>query len=586
MKAECFLNGVSRPNSYTFPNITGMWLLNAHSKKLEHFVDETAQAYAILSHTWEDGEVSFQDISNGKVEHKKGYAKIHYACNQAVKDGLHYAWVDTCCIDKTSSAELSEAINSMYRWYYNAVYCYAFLSDAPEVNEDFINDKADFNDDALFYSVTLGPCRWFTRGWTLQELLAPSQIKFYGDNWTYIGNKSQLYRGIVNITGINEDVLISRDSISSYSVAERMGWAAGRQTSRVEDRAYSLLGLFDANMPLIYGEGTQAFRRLQEEIIKEKTDHTIFVWNRFFNQNQPSLLASSPDSFARNNGAIEWRGNAIGYAYSLNNRGLEISLPLFKRSRQRYCGILQCRYRNNFRGPVALSLRPFHGSNENSEPTTFYVNNDPLGRMEIIAQEEAMKAPIRTITILKRFREPFEERRKRTSQLNPKIWLRIQNNTDSLLNVVKWLPEKNWISPDVFDTGQGDSRVCVIWTLKVGSINYKFAVAIETLQASPTSAYPDPSKAVCRLASSFLISQIAEQYGFDTENIIAPIDEVLKRGEDGKMRYNWFDIRAEHTLTERMGEYVHMVSVTIDDANWSSDSNSKRPKMQAVSTSN
>lgn len=252
-----------------------MWLLNTSTIELESFEGKKPK-YAILSHRWEEQESSFDDVQNKRGREKKGYNKILNCCSQALKDGFKYTWIDTCCIDKRSSAELSEAINSMFRWYKDAEVCYAYLSDVAS------------GDD-------LERSQWFTRGWTLQELLAPHHLIFYNRRWVSIGSKMELTKVINRVTGISTAALEDLDKDSSC-IAARMNWAAGRQTTREEDRAYSLLGLFGVNMPLLYGEGDKAFLRLQEEITKYSKDPSIFAWSRdphiLFN-----LFAKSPDSF-------------------------------------------------------------------------------------------------------------------------------------------------------------------------------------------------------------------------------------------------------------------------------------------------
>ena len=259
-----------------------MKLLNANSRKLESFAGHRVPPFAILSHTWNQDEVTLQDLTvDPNVESKKGYAKIRYTCDQAIRDGLDYCWVDTCCIDKTSSAELSEAINSMFSWYQNAHVCYAYLSDVTggwrwlKSTED-VPTKAIDEDEGLPYLAT---SRWFTRGWTLQELIAPKRVMFFDRNWKLIGSRANIAEGLHRITRIDAEVLANPERLWNMSVAKRMSWAAHRETTRKEDEAYCLLGLFDINMPLLYGEGGKAFLRLQETIIRESTDHTIFAWD-------------------------------------------------------------------------------------------------------------------------------------------------------------------------------------------------------------------------------------------------------------------------------------------------------------------
>ncbi|KUJ11110.1 HET-domain-containing protein, partial [Mollisia scopiformis] len=244
-----------------------MRLLNAKTLLLKDFVgDEAVPRYAILSHTWGTDELSLQEWNEETSKKAKtGYTKIKYCCDQALSDGIEWAWIDTCCIDKSSSAELSEAINSMFRWYQNAVRCYAYLFDVP----GHVNPALDPSE--------LARSRWFKRGWTLQELLAPKNLIFFSSTWRRIGTKEELYGPLATITGIEPEILQGED-LQAVSVATRMSWAAKRETTRTEDMAYCLLGIFDINMPLLYGEGKRAFFRLQEEILKANSDQSIFAW--------------------------------------------------------------------------------------------------------------------------------------------------------------------------------------------------------------------------------------------------------------------------------------------------------------------
>ncbi|GMF72604.1 unnamed protein product [Aspergillus oryzae] len=241
------------------------------------FTDDRIPPYAILSHTWEGEEVTFQDMHADQLHtrQKKGYSKIQRCCHLAKTEGFEYVWIDSCCIDKTSSAELSEAINSMYRWYQDAEVCYAYLADVP---------SKEFKES-----------RWFTRGWTLQELIAPRKITFLDENWKELGNKADLQQAICECTRIPIGVLSGDEDIESFSIAQRMSWAAERVTTRVEDRAYSLLGIFGVNIPLIYGERETAFIRLQEEIMRISDDHSLFAWTSA--DNRGGLLATSPAAF-------------------------------------------------------------------------------------------------------------------------------------------------------------------------------------------------------------------------------------------------------------------------------------------------
>jgi hypothetical protein len=211
--------------------------------------------YAILSHTWgtDEEEVSFKDLMDGRGESKPGYRKIRFCGRQAAKDGLGFFWVDTCCIDKSSSAELTEAVNSMFRWYQKSARCYVYLSDV---------------DYPTLWKIQFRRSRWFTRGWTLQELIAPPLVEFFSGSKQRIGDRQSIVPILQEITGISFEAL-QGTPLSNFSVDERLSWAANRQTKREEDAAYCLLGIFDIHMPAIYGEGKKnALERLQRKIRK------------------------------------------------------------------------------------------------------------------------------------------------------------------------------------------------------------------------------------------------------------------------------------------------------------------------------
>ncbi|GKZ85257.1 hypothetical protein AnigIFM56816_011023 [Aspergillus niger] len=203
--------------------------------------------------------------------------------------GYEYVWTDACCIDKTSSAELSEAINSMYHWYQEAEICYAYLADTRSEGE-------------------IAKSRWFTRGWTLQGLIAPSRVVFLNGEWKMLGDKTDLRDKIPEYTGIPASILSGEEDLETSSVAQRMSSTAKRQTSRVEDRAYSLMGIFSVNMPLIYGEGENAFIRLQEEIMRISDDQSLFAWGS--SDDRGGLLATSPGAFSHSHNVV--RSNPFG----------------------------------------------------------------------------------------------------------------------------------------------------------------------------------------------------------------------------------------------------------------------------------
>ncbi|KAK4135935.1 hypothetical protein BT67DRAFT_433312 [Trichocladium antarcticum] len=279
------------------------------------------------------------------LERKTGYSKIAYACRQAERDGYHYVWVDTCCIDKRSSAEMSEAINSMFSWYQQAAVCYAYLED---VHFD------DYTEGYRTWQDQFGHSRWFARGWTLQELLAPRKVVFYAKGWRLLGTKSSLVKTIAKAARIDELTLLEPNLIRSASIAQRMSWAANRTTTRREDVAYSLLGILGVNMPILYGEGENAFLRLQEEIIKRSDDQSLFAWgilNHHRNTPLPHdadtdtdtdfdyesltgstpILAASPLAFAGMEHVVAASPSTSAQPaadYTMTNKGLHITLPL------------------------------------------------------------------------------------------------------------------------------------------------------------------------------------------------------------------------------------------------------------------
>ncbi|KAM0465253.1 hypothetical protein ACHAPV_002252 [Trichoderma viride] len=292
-------------------------LLNTDTLAIEQFGFGPIPKYAILSHRWGAYELTFQDVNN-LIWTKKGFEndlpkveafkKIRDCCARARSDSFKYAWIDSCCIDKTSSAELSEAINSMYLWYYQSTKCYAYLSDVQSIS-------------------TFKKSEWFMRGWTLQELLAPSEVYFVNKDWKDLGTKTSLRQAISDQTQIPVDILAGA-SLETASVAQRMSWASNRRTTRIEDRAYCLMGIFGINMPLLYGEGERAFIRLQEEIMKISNDHSIFAWKS--PDIRGGLLATSPAAFINSSNIIEYDpfGNLSG---PLTNNGEDRPLAIYLR---------------------------------------------------------------------------------------------------------------------------------------------------------------------------------------------------------------------------------------------------------------
>lgn len=250
---------------------------------LTEFFGENTPRYAILSHTWgaDHEEITYKDMMEDTYSNKLGFRKIQFCAKQASKDDLSFFWVDTCCIDKSSSAELSEAINSMFAWYRDSAKCYVYL---PDVSAGSSHQT---------WSIAFQQSRWFTRGWTLQELIAPASVEFFSVEGQRLGDKGSMVQELHKITGIRVDALLRSPPMHDFSVEERMSWLGKRNTKREEDLAYSLLGIFDVYMPLIYGEGRKkAFARLKREISAQTIDDRTVLRT----QEPFSTVPFSPDA--------------------------------------------------------------------------------------------------------------------------------------------------------------------------------------------------------------------------------------------------------------------------------------------------
>lgn len=298
-----------------------MRLINTSTLQLEEFFDDEIPKYAILSHTWTKEEVTLQEWekSEPSTKLKAGYCKVRDACAISKRGNHDWLWADTVCIDKKSSADLSEAINSMYAWYCGSEECLAYLVD---VDSTILADEGKLAD--------FTKSRWFTRGWTVQELVAPNHLTFYDQRWRRIGSKTDYEEAIEAKTGIEIDhIALQKVDQRDIPVARRMSWFARRKTSRVEDVAYCMMGIFDINMPLIYGEGKKAFLRLQHEIIRKENDQTILTWVKDPSLLEGGVLASSPAAFAEfGDLAMPSIYNASGVPHLITNFGLSIRLPL------------------------------------------------------------------------------------------------------------------------------------------------------------------------------------------------------------------------------------------------------------------
>lgn len=441
-----------------------MRLLNVDSPELEleEFFGNNIPPYAILSHTWERGEVLFQDLKRHHYKHKLGYEKIRFTCEQARKDGLNWCWVDTCCIDKSSSAELSEAINSMFNWYKRAKVCYAYLSDVnlnetniisgetlPRINQDVAGvEMADLQHDySCAFTLEVEPkgpvleavkdSRWLGRGWTLQELIAPRVLQFYDLNWHCLGDRdNELLDVVYERTGLSLAILGKPENLQDVPIAQRMSWMADRQTTRKEDEAYCMLGIFGVNMPLLYGEEGMAFARLQEELIRRFRDHSLLI----FTDQTPEgsrkqlVLATSPRDFLRCNDvqASDLFQNLFPLqSFNVTNDGLHISLPLIRSERSGLSVDLALLGYAHKGLPIGLILvrEPPHSDNNErcvlnarlNLPEDGVRNRPQLGTGTIYIKEEvAVTAERETILI----REKVSFDTIRHNDFSPDIWLR------------------------------------------------------------------------------------------------------------------------------------------------------------------
>ncbi|KAF2773724.1 hypothetical protein EJ03DRAFT_305300 [Teratosphaeria nubilosa] len=295
-----------------------MRLLDVQSFEMRSFHDDAElPQYAILSHTWrEDGEPEFSNVLElskwSWSRTKTLYRKVSAAAHLARKDGLQWIWIDTCCIDRGNLVKVQEAVNASFRWYQEAEICYVYLEDL---------------DTHAQWMESFSNCTWFSRGWTLSELLAPRKTRSYNNVWRHVGTKAMLARVIARITGIDAAIIRQRRALSSVSAAARLSWAAKRKTRRVEDQAHCLLGIFGISMPILYGEGPRAFHRLQEELINTSGDLSIFAWSS--SRTGDCLLARSPDSFAECGDVIL---SGTGAACDIRNSRLKATLPIIQQN--------------------------------------------------------------------------------------------------------------------------------------------------------------------------------------------------------------------------------------------------------------
>jgi len=350
-----------------------MRLLNVDTLKVEEFLGNPP-GYATLSHQWGavSEEIHLQSLGSSaqKIQdnikqgvrsgHIDGISKIAGCCIQAKKPdiNLKYIWVDTCCIDKTSSTELTEAINSMFNLYAESTICFAHLADVSSTPSD------------REFHAEVQRSRWFARGWTLQELLAPRKLKFFNRHWVAIGDKDSLVNDIQLATNISREHL---ENFQAASVATKMSWASERQTTRVEDRAYSLLGIFGVSMYLQYGERDKAFHRLQRAIIESSQDESIFAWTSV--QESSGMLASKPDCFQNSRDIIsDYKKNKPRPSHQIMHNTLEFHVPVL----------------NNFfnNDPIAKSVQASFKKNLHITLNCWKRTSDGMRAIEVILRKE------------------------------------------------------------------------------------------------------------------------------------------------------------------------------------------------------
>jgi hypothetical protein len=549
-----------------------MRLLDTKTLELKTFLDErNVPKYAILSHTWGEEEVTFEDLKvqqlpkaasgirnvfKGRREEqiekpKAGFLKLQEACKLAVKRGFSWIWVDTCCIDKSSSAELSEAINSMFRYYEDAQECYAYLED--------VDSMLQFEE-----------CRWFTRGWTLQELVAPLNLRFYLSDWTFLGDKQFLVADITRITGINESVLSHGPArLRLFSIANRMSWAARRKTTRAEDTAYCLMGLFDVNMPLLYGEGAKkAFSRLQRAIMADSSDHSIFAWTcPSANGPYVGFMAQSPNEFRHAADVVSLR--KVIDSYTTTNQGLEIKLPLLPvkdvvgsapkalvLEGKLVYGILDCHIETKFDGPLALVLylkRPYDPGDLD--------NLEIIGRGThhvTVPEADAKLAVVRTVHIPKEPLESMEiDTRVHFSNIPAKCIITCTLVDDQIKTGTRYVRGIPALKDFVLHDTDIYARFIVITFFFDGARQTNFAILI---RAMPTSGcgvrlyeFPEPTLKALRFAD---FEKWLKRITPDKESLDITAISTLHTSTD-------IFIQASLSKEQRLGKDVHVLNLTV-----------------------
>jgi hypothetical protein len=422
-----------------------MRLIDVDTIELRWFNDDATPEYAILSHTWGAEEISYQElvwinrikaftvetpsssiaslnsqdeqsplilaametmlrgnwspgaslnsVTGDDLLNKQGYSKILNSAREAKTLGFQYIWADSVCINKESSAELQEAINSMYRWYKDAEVCLVYLEDVcpPKYGNGQSQTGSEIAKHALETS------RWRTRGWTLQELVAPAVCRFYFRDWTLMGEKEEYLQELSEATGVPIFALEERRLVSEVSVAERMSWAAYRQTTRVEDLAYCLLGLFDIQMPLLYGEGAKAFTRLQEEILKTTDDYSLFAWQAAESDKgiYRGLLARSPAEF-RGCQSFEREDTISTFPINPTPLGLHIQLECLPDPHDKSRVLAMIRASNSMNQRLAIHLKCLDGDKQYARVdagSLIPIDDWPTGQLRTVYVRQKLSVP-------------------------------------------------------------------------------------------------------------------------------------------------------------------------------------------------
>jgi hypothetical protein len=381
-----------------------MHLLRTDSYELV-YVSGKPPPYAILSHRWESQEITFKtldpkalrnlDSSTVSKDFRASAEKIRGSCRVARQQGFDHVWIDTVCIDKSSSEELRVALSSMFKWYREAAICHAYLNDVTffQIGEHYADMFCSNNESRKGQ-----PSEWFERGWTLQELLAPRKLEFYDKSWNWIGTRDQLAPIVGKVAGISADYLrdprdggTGKARFREASIATKMSWMAGRRTTAVEDIAYSMLGIFNVDLTPRYGEGVRAFTRLQAVILLNwgTFDESLFAWEcppdgllrcyrnwdtiPTFKENVWGLLAPSPDCFSKSANIVVIPHKVVqrlGDGFTRSNHGVAVTLgiwevksKMFSTTKSEIALPLNCwMMRGQVREAVVLSLSRVSGT--------------------------------------------------------------------------------------------------------------------------------------------------------------------------------------------------------------------------------